>query len=97
MTPREKRLKKLLDLPIIAMCTWKEFNPCKPRIGKMIFRSQVVRITKRSIVMRTVGGTGTVTLSSVPGWNVFDHVKIEHMPCDTTVWSKFEKYQKEGE
>jgi hypothetical protein len=102
MTTREKALKrrktaidKMLALPTIAMCEWEQFNPNEPEKGKFIHRSQVIKITKRSVVMRTLGGGGVITLSSTPGWNVFDRVKIEMMPCDTREYSRIDDTMKE--
>jgi hypothetical protein len=103
MTAIEKALKrrktsidKMLALPTIAMCEWEQFNPNEPEKGKFIHRSQVIKITKRSVVMRAAGSSGAiVTLSSTPGWNVFDRVKIETMPCDTRELSRMDDVMKE--
>lgn len=88
MNPRKTKVDKLLALPTIAMCEWEQYNPSEPEKGKVIHRSQVVKLTKRSVVMRTIEGEGIVTLSSTPGWNVYDFVKIEIMPCDTRQFSR---------
>lgn len=103
MTTIEKALKrrktaidKMLALPTIAMCEWEQFNPNEPEKGKFTHRSQVIKITKRSVVMRAAGSSGAiVTLSSTPGWNVFDFVKIEKMPCDTREYSRIDDTMKE--
>lgn len=92
---RKARMDKMLALPTIAMCEWEQFNPAEPEKGKFIHRSQVIKITKRSVVMRTIGGGGVITLSSTPGWNVFDYVKIEMMPCDTRECSRMDDTMEE--
>lgn len=89
---REKEANKIAAMPTIAMCNWEMSGPATP--GKFLYRSQVIKITKRSVVMRTLEGRGTVTLSSTPGWNVFDFVKIEQMPCDTRQWARADEEMK---
>ena len=89
----DARKMKIESMPTIAMCEWEQYNPDIPELGRVVHRSQVIKMTKRSVVMRTIEKGGTVTLSSTPGWNVFDFVKIEMMPCDTSQWNKYVQEQ----
>jgi hypothetical protein len=85
---RDAKYAKIAEMPTIAMCEWEQSGPNKNKIGSFLWRSEVIKLTKRSVTMRAIGSkTATVTVSVKSG-SITDYVKIEMMPCDTTVWGK---------
>jgi hypothetical protein len=82
-----KAEQKLVNSPTIAMCNWFIGDKDDPK-GYFICRSQVVKLTKRSIVMRTLEGKGLVTLSGKHNGELENFTSIDQLPCDTTQWIK---------
>lgn len=69
------------------MCNWVIGEKDDPK-GVFLCRSQVVKMTKRSVVMRSLEGEGLVTLSAKHNGELENWITIESLPCDVTPWIK---------
>lgn len=82
------------NMPVIAMGTWKMTSP-DPKMGSFVCRNQILKITKRKIIMRPIGGKGMITISPP------SYVEVESLPCNTipsiTPDEKMKKYLDEIE
>ena len=89
---KKQNREKIASMPTIAMCEWHQGDDeDKFRVD---YCSQVIKLTKRSVTMRTLEGGGTVTLSVKHNGELDQHVKIIPLPCDTRQWAQLKGYEK---
>lgn len=95
MTPEQKRnqakkrKQKLLDAkPILGMAHYV--------MGDLaVVKLQVIKITKRSVTMKTISGRGTISLTTNNGQPIEDVIKIELLPCSLVPTITFDGKTKE--
>jgi hypothetical protein len=84
---------KIKISPTIAMCEWHQSKDDEEfHVG---YCNQVIKMTKRSVTMRTLEGkSGTVTLTTKHNNELRNHIKIIPLPCDTRQWAQLKGYEK---
>lgn len=74
---KKKKQARLDAKPVIGMAHYVMGD------GIATIKLQVVGLTKHSVTMRLVSGTGTIQLSTNNGQPIEEVIKIERMPCST--------------
>ena len=74
---KQKKQAQLDAMPILGMATI-DYGEGKPK-----FRLQIVKLTKRTVTVKTINGKGTISLSTSRAY-IRDIVEIEVLPCNTT-------------